>query len=244
MNIGKRASYPESGNFDWEGFLKSSKIKYIELAFHSPKAFEKINIDDVVTPITKYPIGVLSIHMAHAKITKEKEFLQTLEKTAEIAKLLLVDSIVAHPSKSKSKPDKIYKFVEKEINPILEHYEITICWETFTSKYRFLSGPKEIVDFCRSQKNHKMCYDFSHMHKDTDQVLEDINKYLSSIQIFHASNWREGKQHLPIYMEGCNIDFDSVFSELKKRNFKGPIILEYLPEFHDRLYEDYVRASY
>ena len=73
MNIGKRASYPESGNFDWEGFLKSSKIKYIELAFHSPKAFEKINIDDVVTPITKYPIGVLSIHMAHAKITKEKE---------------------------------------------------------------------------------------------------------------------------------------------------------------------------
>ena len=243
LNIGVRASYPESGNVNWEEFLLSNKIPYIELAFYNPENFKKISIDDVVAPIIEHPIGVLSIHMAHAKITKEKEFIQILGKTIEIARQLLVDVIVIHPSKSKSKPDNIYKFIEKEVDPIIEHYGIIICWETFTSKYRFFSGPEQIADFCISHKNHKMCYDFSHMHKDTNQVLKDIDKYFSFIRIFHVSNWAEGKQHIPIYTPEGNIDFRIVFKELRDRNFKGHLILEYLPEFHDQLYEDYNRIS-
>jgi len=68
--------------------------------------------------------------MAHARIDQEREFLEMLNKTTHIAKILQANYIVVHPSKcNHNKLEKIFSFTEKEVDPILEDYDVNLYWE-------------------------------------------------------------------------------------------------------------------
>ena len=240
--VGIRASFPEEKGYDWFNFLKSLEtIECIEVAFYRPEVFRKISIDKVIHPFEHLKIKVSSVHMAHERITKPNEFFETLTKTVAIAKRLRCENIVIHPSNAKL--EDIKGFIEQKINPLLEKEEIYICWETFAGKRRFLSGIEEIVEFCKGQTRYFACYDFSHLLKPQESVISEIREYLNFIRIFHLSNWSEQRQHLPVFTEEGSLDFKIILRVLKQEEFKGDLILEYLPEFHRKLIKDCLKVK-
>ena len=237
MNISIRVSFPEDGKYDWfKALQRIESIGSVETAFYLPQAFLKnVRIEEVLLPFNKIRVKCGSIHMAHVRIDDPFLFEAVLKKTIEIARVLKCDKIVVHPSFAKLEKVKIY--IDEIISPMLEKNLIYLCWETFSGKRRFLSGLGEAADFCASRKWHKVCFDFSHIHDQQEKILNDIDKYLDLIKIFHVSNRITGQklQHLPLFYNGADLDFHQIIRYLKSRGFSGGIVLEYLPEYHHYL---------
>lgn len=252
MQISVRVSYPEDARYDWSIALKEyEEIGSVEVAFYLPEPFLKnVSLERVVEPFKEIKLRVPSVHMAHARITEPYIFERVLKKTIEIAKSLDCNLIVAHPSYGSL--NQCRDFIDGIVDPLLNEHKIFLCWETFSSKKRFLSGIKGIVDFCRNREWYKACYDFSHLHYEEEKVFEDIENYLDYIKIFHVSNRVKEKklQHLPIFSEeaehNLDLDFHKILDYLNQKEFSGSITLEYLPQFHDYLRPDarFLMAKY
>ena len=140
------------------------------------------------------------------------------------------------------KYDQIRSFVNKKIDPVLKREGLYLCWETFESKRRIFGGINNMFEFCKDNNVHRICYDFSHVHKEQEEVLRDIKENIDIIKIFHLSNRIQDstKQHYPVYYneEKVALDFDKVLSFLRKIEYKGHLVLEYLPQFHPQLLPD------
>lgn len=240
MKISVRISYPENGKYNWFEALKEFEtIGLAEVAFYRPQEFfENVKIEDVVSPFRKLKIKCGSVHMPHARITDTFLFESTLKKTIEIVKALDCNIIVVHPSFAKL--EQAMAFIENNVLPVLEMNSIHLCWETFSSKRRFLSGLDEIANFCSRSKWCRACFDFSHVHEGQEKILDEIDKYLNLIEIFHVSNRIKNQklQHLPLFHEKADLDFHQFFRFLKKQNYSGGIVLEYLPQYHNCLKKD------
>ena len=242
MKIAVRVTYPETGKYDWFEALQSYKeIGRIEVAFYFPKSFlEKVSIESVVFPLQKLNLIASSIHLAHARITEPEIFESVLRKSIKIARELNCDKLVVHPSFGKL--DDVKSFLNNVVDPILDENGIFLCWETFESKRRILSGIEGIVDFCKDRIWHRACYDFSHIHKDEDDVLIEIEKYLKYVEVFHVSNRIKDKkkQHLPIFYneEKPALNFNRIFKFLNDKGYDDGIVLEYLPEYRDYVKPD------
>lgn len=259
MNFAIRVSYPENNEYDWDEALRQyADIGCIEAAFYSTELFlRNVKPEDVLAPFQKIPLtppsprrregeargplGISSVHMAHVKITDFPLFELVLNKTIEIAKLLKCQDIVVHPSKGQL--SEVRNFIENTVDKILNREKIFLCWETFTSKKRFLSGISGIAEFCHGKQWHKICYDFSHIHDEQEIVMKQISKYLEYIKVFHISNRISAQkiQHLPLFYSGggkLDLDFMPIMKSLKDKDYNGALVLEYLPEFHSHLKED------
>ncbi len=188
-------------------------------------------------PYDSLSINADSVHMAQERLQNKDSFVPILSKTIEIAESLDCDKIVVHPSRDKGK--EIERFVHSKITPLLRDNEVYLCWETFESKKRFLSGIEEIVKFCRDNEWHRACYDFSHVSDSQEKILEDIKRYKEHIAIFHVSNRisKPRKQHLPVF-EGGDLDFNEISKVIKENYTDVILVLEYLYEYHYRLIED------
>ena len=241
-----RVAYPEGGEYSWTEALRPfSALGAVEVAFRSPQLFlNEVEIRDVVSPFSKLPVQAATIHMAHAPITEPEIFARTLEKTVRIAKELECPLIVVHPSRGR--PPQVEEFFAQRIDPLLERAGALLCWETFESKRRFLSGIEGIAAFClcRGRGWHGACYDTSHLLKPQEEVLRDIQTYASVIKCFHLSNRAGGggrgelEQHLPLRHPEGELDFEEVLRVIRESGFLGALTLEYLKEHHDRLVED------
>ncbi|GAI34255.1 unnamed protein product, partial [marine sediment metagenome] len=167
-------------------------------------------------------------------------FSSVFNKTIKITKSLDCDSIVIHPSMGKY--EAIKKLLEEKIEPVLKKEGLYLCWETFESRRRIFGGIESMFDFCKNTCFHRICYDFSHIHKEQEEILRDLKENINIIKIFHISNRIKNsiKQHYPIYYpeEEMALDFDKIFSFLKKQGFNGHLVLEYLPQFHSQLLSD------
>lgn len=243
MNFSIRLSYPENNEFDWGNTVRQyAGAGKIELAFYSTELFlRNVKIEEVLEPFRKTPLEVLSVHMAHVNITDFPLFELVLDKTAQIAKAFNCDRIVVHPSKGELK--NVSSFIEAAVDKVLSHEKIYLCWETFTSKKRFLSGINGIAEFCHGKHWHKACFDTSHVHDDQEVLVKQILKYLEYIKVFHISNRIKDEkiQHLPLFHRGVgdlDLDFLPILKLLKDKGFGGPVVLEYMPEFHSQLLED------
>ena len=99
-----------------------------------------------------------------------------------------------------------------------------------------------MLKFCKNTSFHRICYDFSHVHKEQEKILKDIKENIDIIKIFHMSNrLRDSiKQHYPVYFaeEEVSLDFNKILSFLKKIKYRGHLVLEYLPQFHSQLLLD------
>jgi hypothetical protein len=145
------------------------------------------------------------------------------------------------------------------VDPLLAQAEVTLCWETFSGRRRFLSGIEGIAAFCRGREHHAVrqgfakhpvapaewtrhaaCYDTSHLHKPRAEVLADVVNYNDCIRCFHLSNRgaRGGGQHLPLRHPQGVLDFEEILTAIARSGFSGPLTLEYLPQFHGRLVAD------
>jgi sugar phosphate isomerase/epimerase len=117
-----------------------------------------------------------------------------------------------------------------------------LCWETFESKRRVFGGIENMFKFCKDTRFHRICYDFSHVHKEQERILKDIKENIDIIKIFHLSNRIQDsiKQHYPVYYteEKVALDFDKVLSFLREIEYRGHLVLEYLPQFHSQLRPD------
>lgn len=243
MHFSIRVSYPENNEYSWEEAVQQyNNIGHIEVAFYSTELFlRNVKVEDVIETFQKNPMAVSSVHMAHVRITDFPLFELVLGKTIEIAKVLGCQYIVVHPSKGQL--NDVKGFIEDKIDKILSLEKIYICWETFSSKKRFLSGINGITEFCHGKQWHKACYDFSHIHDEEALVIKEISRYLDFIKIFHISNRISAQniQHLPLFHSGSgrlDLDFLPILKLLKEKDYDGTLVLEYLPEFHSQLLED------
>lgn len=241
MKFSVRVSYPESGKYNWFEAIEAYKaIGFVEVAFLDPELFLNVELKDIIMPFEKTNIIVSSIHFAQFNLSKLDLFLKVFNKTAKIAKSLNCDLFVIHPSMGKY--EAVKRFLSEKIDPVLEKEGLYLCWETFESRRRIFGGIGEMFKFCKDTRYHRICYDFSHVHKEQEKILEDLEENIGIIKIFHLSNRiKESiKQHYPIYYseEEMALDFDNILSFLEKIEYKGHLVLEYLPQFHSQLLSD------
>jgi len=241
MKFSVRVSFPENGKYNWFEAVKAfQNIGFIEVAFLNPKLFLKADIKEILEPFKKINIKASSIHFAQFQLSNLDLFSSVFNKTIEITKLLGCDSIVIHPSMGKY--EAIKKLLKERIEPVLENEELYLCWETFESKRRIFGSIEGMFDFCNSTRFHRICYDFSHVHKEQEDILNDLKENINNIKIFHISNRVKNsiKQHYPIYYseEEMALDFNKIFTFLKRKGFTGHLVLEYLPQFHSQLLPD------
>jgi sugar phosphate isomerase/epimerase len=246
MKFSVRVSFPESGKYNWFEAVKAfQNIGFIEVAFLNPELFLKTGIKEILEPFKKINIKASSIHFAQFKLSNLDLFSNVFNKTTEIAKSLGCDSIVIHPSMGKY--EAIKKLLKERIEPVLKKEELYLCWETFESKKRIFGSIEGMFGFCKNTRFHRICYDFSHVHKEQEEILRDLKKNINIIKIFHISNRVKNsiKQHYPIYYpeEEMALDFDKIFSFLKRKGFNGHLVLEYLPQFHPQLLSDAINLK-
>lgn len=70
--------------------------------------------------------------------------------------------------------------------------------------------------------------------------MQDVEIHAPIIGCFHVSNRsaRPGMQHLPLRHPDGDIVFDEFLMTLARREFHGPVVLEYLPDWHGHLLPD------
>lgn len=241
MKFSVRTSYPETGKYNWFEAVEAYKdIGFVEVAFLNPELFLNAELKDIIMPFEKTNIKASSIHFAQFSLSKLDLFLKVFNKTVKIAKSLNCDFIVVHPSMGKY--DAIKRFLNEKIDPVLEREGLFLCWETFESRRRIFGGIDEMFKFCKDTQYQRICYDFSHIHKEQEKILEDLKENIDIIKIFHLSNRIKNsiKQHYPVYCsdEEIALDFGKILSFLRQNEFRGHLVLEYLPQFHSQLLPD------
>ncbi|MFQ6102496.1 MAG: sugar phosphate isomerase/epimerase family protein, partial [Anaerolineae bacterium] len=155
-----------------------------------------------------------------------------------IAQGLDCSPIVVHPTNARL--SEVEGKIASVVDPLLAEAGVTLCWETFSGRRRFLSSIEGIAAFCRGHEHHAACYDTAHLHKPQAELLADIAAYMPVIRCFHLSN-RSGKgreQHLPLRHREGVLDFEEIIGAIVANGFEGPLTLEYLPQYHGQLLED------
>ena len=79
-------------------------------------------------------------------------------------------------------------------------------------------------------------------------IEQKINPLLEKEEIYicwetFAGKRRFLRQHLPVFTDEGSLDFKIILRVLKQEEFKGDLILEYLPEFHRKLIKDCLKVK-
>ena len=236
------APYPEKGEYDWREFLgKFVKVGAVEVGFMDPFLFQRIDFKDILLPFTELHLKASSVHMAHAPATNFELFYQTLKRTIYLAKELDVRFIVVHPGRKELPKCEI---LFELINPLLEKFEVVLCWETFETKKRSISNIENLVSFCKKYSHHRICYDISHFSKPQEEIIADIERYSVLIKCMHISNKltinNKGrlKRHLPLLHPEGEFRFEEILKAIKNSDFSGNLVLEYSKEYFGYLLKD------
>ena len=267
IHVAVRVSYPERGNYNWyEALAAYAEVGCVEVAFyHSEPFLQEVTVEKVLAPFARLPLRATSVHMAQARIAEPDAFAKVLRKTISIAQALGCSLIVAHPTNARL--EEIEAVIATVIDPLLARAGVTLCWETFGGRRRFLSGIEGIAAFCaqpmkpmgqmggyrrnlsassadsarlRRREHHAACYDTAHLHKPQVELLADIAAYAWLIGCFHLSNRSADsrRQHLPLRHPEGVLDFEEIVAAIVRSGFEGPLTLEYLPAYHEKLVPD------
>jgi sugar phosphate isomerase/epimerase len=238
IHVAVRVAYPECGDDDWSAALAAFVgVGCVEVAFYQPDLFLQVSTEQVLAPFTDLPLRATSVHLAQARSTEFDTFLRVLHRTMPIAQALGCSLIVAHPTNARL-ADVAAK-IAGAVDPLLAQAGITLCWETFAGRRRFLAGIAGIAAFCQQRTHHAACYDTAHLHQPPAEVLADIAAYASLIRRFHLSNRSAqlGAQHLPLRYD-ADLDFAALVPAIARSGYAGPLVLEYLPQYHNQLAAD------
>lgn len=169
-------------------------------------------------------LDILSIHAPHGYIS-EDNFLQWGKVTLAFADALGVKYVTVHPNKIRTNRIIAQRKTMQWLEQLHSQYKARISIETFMHHKRVFR-PLELVEY-----DLPMTLDTSHIHNDK-MVMYILARYWKNIPVIHLSSRDGRKQHLPID-DFCRrvVDF------LTGVAWKGNLILEYLPEYHEQ-YED------
>lgn len=186
----------------------------------------RVHLTEIADKIRSYRTEVLSVHAVQSYITDEN-FLIWGKEIADFAKAINTTNITLHPNNVK-KGKSAQEYAIRNLKYFADLYkdEIVFCIETFKGSRRVFT-PDEIVNF-----NLPMTLDTSHIHDDK-KIWGLLKDYGENIKNVHLSAKDGNKQHLPID-NFCK----EVVIYLMKNKWNGNVILEYLPEFHNRLLTD------
>jgi len=139
-------------------------------------------------------------------------------------------SVTFHPSRGKNRINLQHSMIGS-LKALQREFRAIAAVETFTDKQRLLL-PEEIVALSLP-----MVLDTSYIHDDA-RVFDLLERHHEKIIAVHLSSRGQGKQHQPID------DFCLCVAKwLMAVNWSGFIILEYMPEYHDRLKPDLDRPT-
>ena len=116
----------------------------------------------------------------------------------------------------------------------------TVCFETFTkgkaSPFRLLAQFGDELEL----PHIGLCVDFSHLPIDL-VTASFITGLLPYTKMWHLSNKKGKKQHLPVFMQDADTNVHRVISNvLTNPNFPvQEIVLEYMREFESKLAKNY-----
>jgi len=186
----------------------------------------RVHLLSIAQKIKSYGTQVLGIHAVQAPITDEK-FKEWGKEIVNFARALKVKTITLHPNNVNDKVN-VQKRALKNFEYFSRLYndEIIFCIETFEGKRRVFT-PDETAAL-----NLPMTLDTSHI-RSNEKIWSLFKNYKENILNVHLSGRDESGQYLPI-----DAFCKEVVDFLVKSNWRGNIILEYLPEFHDKLLND------
>ncbi|MCS7193215.1 MAG: sugar phosphate isomerase/epimerase [Candidatus Kryptonium sp.] len=227
MKFGIRQSFDTFDQFE-ERFRKTRVP--IELALpYQMGNYNRIRnrLPELANLLREWGTKVLSVHAPQGKLT-DPDFPKWAMEVGWFAALIGVKEITLHPSRCPNEAERL--MWQEEIVHILKQLqavcEVTFALETFEGKKRLFT-PYDIIHY-----GLPMVLDVAHIHNHSD-VMSIIEQYHASIVTVHLSAKGEEKHHLPIDEECLE-----VVEKLQEYRWEGNIILEYLPEYHNRLEED------
>lgn len=213
----------------------------IELAFHRPKAFLKLNHAKICRQIRDARwVNVCAIHLPTVKLDDFDLSSRIIQKAVDMAMTLGCRDLVIHPPKIAM--ERVKNFLNNAITPLLETSGTRLCWETFLSRKRLFHDPYQIAMFASGKPEaHAICYDTAHMREQND-VMRELCENLPYIRVLHASNRTidHKRLHLPIFHPEGVLNFSEILHMLRKANFQGLFVLEYSLEFQKEQWTDYL----
>ncbi|KPV64740.1 MAG: Xylose isomerase-like TIM barrel [Candidatus Bathyarchaeota archaeon BA1] len=239
LNLAHRYTFPEQKPAQiHELYIKD--LGSIELAFHKPKDFLKLNHVKFCRQIMDARwISVYAIHLPALKLDDVDLSSQIIGKAIEMSVILDCQNLVIHPPKITM--ERVEAFLNHTIEPLLESSGARLCWETFLGGKRLFHDPHQIAEFVSGHPGaYAMCYDTAHM-KEHGDVIRDLREHLACIGVLHASNRTAGHKrlHLPIFHSEGVLDFSEILRLLRKAGFGGLLVLEYAREFWKEQLMDY-----
>ncbi len=177
-----------------------------------------------------FNINIPTIHAPTVDVF-HSDFLQVIK---EIKRIYNVNLISIHPQKG----DSILAMAKlEEYAESIENLDIILAYENFPSsagKKKWIHLPTEMylrftLPFL------KLTFDTSHLNSPKD-CIEEFDAVADKVAVVHLSDTARGKQHQPLGT-GC-IPYKRFVNHLKNMGFQGPVVIEYMPEYEDRLIED------
>lgn len=184
-------------------------------------------LDEVKTFFKESGLNILSIHATQGRIS-EDSFLDWGRKTLELARYLGIRDITLHPDNRKTRRLDHQKAALERLRRLEDEMDMegVFSIETFGGYNRIMS-PREIIEL-----GLPMTLDTAHIH-DQAEIMAIIERYHRCIKTVHLSAIGADEHHLPLD-PFCL----SVVDRFKELDWKGNVILEYLPWFHYRVRPD------
>ena len=217
----------------------------IQLSFYKRATFRNFNHNLLLQRLKENNISVESIHAPAADIyhSHGDEFISMLQTIRDYYK---VQVITVHPQRGDRRQAKaLYKKIEDRIQKM----GIIIAYETFEAIHEERKWISQIEDMHRYFDALKfpflgVTYDFT--HSDASISVQEIHHFHKKIHAIHFSDARtdlpldpnEKHQHLALGFGNYPVlDFLHI---LQKVDYKGFLILEYLPAYQHHLKDDYI----
>jgi len=181
--------------------------------------------DEMLECLDSLDFEVLSVHATQGWISKDT-FLSWGPKTCQLADRFGGRAITVHPNRAKKPRETHQDMTRRNIKKVQRETSVTVSVETFGGKKRVLT-PQEIMDF-----GLPMTLDTSHIREDK-RIIDIIESYWQNIPVIHLSARNAREQHLPI--DRFCLD---VVEYLLQLGWTGNIVLEYLPQYRERLRPD------
>ncbi|MEW6069198.1 MAG: TIM barrel protein [Candidatus Thermoplasmatota archaeon] len=214
-----------------EQVLKSFSDLAIQLAFFKRADFMNFDHLKIKECASQLNISIPIIHAPTCDVFHEN-FINILKTIKEIYKVKIIS---IHPQRGVV--EEALKKLEELKNKILA-LDIILAYENFYptkhAKEKWIYLPEDMYERFASP-NLKITYDCAHTLVD-DNTLEKFEKILDKVEVVHLSNRSGGREHLPI--EQGEFPIFGLLDILSRKNFQGYIVLEYMPEYEFKLFED------
>lgn len=211
--------------------------KNIQLAVYKSEQFWEKS-QTIVEQLKENDISVNVVHLPLDTLRQEPDdifkMIDFLHSSTECRKFVI------HPNKL------IKNFLSYYKESYKDRSSIQLCIENFPwRKKKELRSPLEIIGFIEWLENRNVernlasTFDTSHAEKlwFDDRIMSYLLPYIS---VIHLSNRIGRKQHLPFNISGGDLNLVGFVQKLRhKFHWNGDIVLEYMPEYHVKLFKNH-----